>query len=114
MYNNIKEAKTIDNNYDIAEKVDCLLMTDAFITLNGYKPNFTTNPKCRLISPSNSELGKVSKFLIEMVSTIIRDKSIVNQWIDASRVINWLKNIDNKSNCIFVPFGMKEFYSSIS
>ena len=32
MYNNIKEAKTIDNNYDIAESVDCLLMTDAFIT----------------------------------------------------------------------------------
>ena len=114
MYNNIKEAKTIDNNYDIAESVDCLLMTDAFITWNGYKPNFTTNPKCRLISPSNSELGKVSKFLIEVVSIIIRDKSILNQWIDANRVMNWFKNIDNKSNCIFVPFGMKEFYSSIS
>ena len=65
MYNNIKEAKTIDNNYDIAESVDCLLMTDAFITLNGYKPNFTTNPKCRLISPSNNKLGKVVSFWLK-------------------------------------------------
>lgn len=47
-------------------------MTDTFITLNDHKPNFTTNPKCRLINPLKSELGKVSKFLIEKVNTIIR------------------------------------------
>ena len=65
-------------------------MTDASITLKDYKPNYTTNPKCRLINPSKSELGKVSEFLIEKVNTIIRDKSLVNQWIDTGTVINWL------------------------
>ena len=67
-------------------------MTDALITLKNHKPNFTSNPKYRLINPSNSELGKVSKFLIEKLNTIIRDKSLVNQWRDTYIVINWFKN----------------------
>ena len=29
-------------------------------------------------------------------------------------VINWFKNIDNKSNCIFMQFDIEEFYPSIS
>ena len=89
-------------------------MTDASITLKDHKPNFTTNPKCRLINPSKSELGKVSEFLIEKVNTIIRDKSLVNQWIDTGTVINWFKNIDNKNNRIFMRLNIEEFYPSIS
>ena len=90
-------------------------MTDTFITLNDHKPNFTTNPKCRLINPSKSELRKVSKFLIEKVNTIIRiTHSLVNQWRETGTVTNWFKNIDNKSNCIFMQFDIKEFYTSIS
>ena len=46
-----KEVKAIANNYEIAERVDRLPMTDAFITLKDHKPNFTTNPKCSLINP---------------------------------------------------------------
>ena len=89
-------------------------MTDALITLKNHKPNFTSNPKYRLINPSNSELGKVSKFLIEKLNTIIRNKSLVNQWRDTYVVINWFKNINNKSNCIFMQFDIEEFYPSIS
>ena len=52
-YGNVnKEAKAIAKKYEIAERVDYLPMTDAFITLKDYKPNFTTNLKCRLINPS--------------------------------------------------------------
>ena len=88
-------------------------MTDAFITLKDRNPNFTTNPKCRLINLSKSELGEVKNFLIEKVITIIRDKSLVNQWRDTDTVINWFKNIDNKGNCIFMQFDIEEFRPSI-
>ena len=72
-------------------------MTGAFIMLKDHKPNFNTDPKCRLINPSKSELGQI-KFLIENVNTIVRDKSLVNQWRDTDTVINWFKNIDDKNN----------------
>ena len=54
-------------------------MTDAYITLNDRKPNFTNKSTCRLINPSKSGLGKVRKCLIEKVNTIIKYKSLVNQ-----------------------------------
>ena len=44
-----KKAKTIANNYEITERVNCFPMTDAFN--KEHKPNFTTNPKCRSINP---------------------------------------------------------------
>ena len=45
---------------------------------------------------------------------IIRNKSLGNQWRDTYTVINWFKNISNKSNCIFMQFDIEEFYPSIS
>lgn len=89
-------------------------MGDALITLKDNKPNFTTNPKCILINRTKSELGKVSKFFIEKVNTIIRDKSLANQLRDRDTTINWFKNIDNKGNSIFMQLDIKEFYPSIS
>ena len=59
-------------------------------------------------------MGKVSKYVIEKVTTRIRDKPFVNQWRDTDPVIKSFKNIDNKSNCIFMKFDVEEFYLSIS
>ena len=41
---------------------------DAFVTLKEHEPNFTTNPKYRLINSSKSELGKDSEILIEKIN----------------------------------------------
>ena len=58
IYNKInKEAKTIANNYGISERVDCLAKSNAFVSLKDHKPNFSSNPKCRLINPAKSEMG---------------------------------------------------------
>ena len=38
----------------------------------------------------------------------------VNQWKNSSSVIEWFKGIDNKKDCIFVKFDIREFYPSIS
>ena len=74
-----KEAKHIAEGYDIAERVDCFAKSNAFITLKDHKENFQSNPKCRLINPAKSEIGKVSKFFIENITTKVRDISSVNQ-----------------------------------
>ena len=38
----------------------------------------------------------------------------VNQWKNSSTVIEWFKGIDNKKDCIFIKFDIREFYPSIS
>ena len=81
IYNKInKEAKTIANNYGVSERVDCLAKSNAFVSLKDHKPNFSSNPKCRLINPAKSEMGKISKYFLEQLNSKVRDLSSVNEW----------------------------------
>ena len=80
IYNKInKEAKTIANNYGVSERVDCLAKSKAFISLKDHKPNFSSDPKCRLINPAKSEIGKISKYFLQQLNSKVRDLSSVNQ-----------------------------------
>lgn len=49
------------------------------MTLKGHKQNFRTNPKWRLINPTKSEQGKVSRML-ERIKSELRKKFGENQW----------------------------------
>ena len=109
-----KEAKQIANDYKIVDRIDEIGKVDAFISLKDYKDNFLPNPKCRLINPGKSEIGKISKLFIENVNTKVRSLSAGHQWKDTDAVINWFKNIQNKRKCIFMPFDIEELYPSIS
>ena len=54
-----KEARIIANNYEVSERVDCLAKSNTFISLKDREPNFSSNPKCCLIKPAKSEIGKL-------------------------------------------------------
>ena len=99
------EAKNIAKKLDLAERVECLAKNLAFITLKDHKEHFQASLPCRLINPSKSELGKVSKVKLEKINQAL---------INSSSVIEWFKGIDNKKDCIFVKFDIREFYPSIS
>jgi hypothetical protein len=79
-----------------------------------HKDDFNINPKCRLINPAKSELGKVSKTMIENINNKVRAEIRANQWKNSDDVINWFSNIKDKPNCTFVQFDIEEFYPSIT
>ena len=109
------EAKNIAKKLDLVERVKFLAKNPAFITLKDHKENFHTSLPCRLINPSRSELGKVSKIKLEKINqALIKHLNDVNQWKNSSTVIEWFKGIDNKKDCIFIKFDIREFYPSIS
>ena len=121
IYNKInKEAKIFANSYGASERVVCLAISNAFVSLKGHQPNFisskliSSNPKCRLINPAKSEIWKISKYIIQQLNSRVRNLSSVNQWQETSTVINWFKNIKNKKKCIFMQYDIEEFYPSIS
>ena len=58
------EAKQLAKNLKLDNRIEQLPEKPAFITLKDHKPNFVTNPKCRLINPTKSNLGKVSKHIL--------------------------------------------------
>ena len=68
----------------------------------------------RLINPAKSEIGKVSKRIIEKINEEVKSLSNVNQWKNTKNVTAWFQDIENKKNCSFTQFDIEEFYPSIS
>ena len=108
------EDKALAEKLEIDDRVYSLSKREAFITLKDHKDNFENNPKCRLINPSKSELGKVSKKILTKIVTALRSRTNLNSWKNTDSVIKWFENLEDKKNLVFIQFDVCEFYPSIS
>ena len=45
------------------------------------------------MNPTKSQLGKISKQMLQKLNKILRSELNLNQWQNSSEVIDWLKNI---------------------
>ena len=99
---------------EFADRIDHLAKIEAFITLKDRKENFVNKLTCRLIKPTKTELSKISQKIIEDINKQLIEKLKVNQWKSTKNVTDWFKKIDNKKDCTFIQFDIKEFYPAIS
>ena len=83
-------------------------------TLKDHKGNFKNNPECRLINPSKSEVGHISKVYLSNIISTLAGKIGSNQRRNTPQVINWFNNLAHKENRKFIKFDITDFYSSIS
>ena len=65
-------------------------------TLKDHKPNFANKPTCRLINLTKSEIGKISKTILDRINRKIMRASKFNQLKNTASVIEWFKVIKNK------------------
>ena len=61
------EARSITKVLNIDDRVESMAMKEAFITLKDHKDNFANRPTCRLINPSKTEIGRISKQILEEI-----------------------------------------------
>ncbi len=109
-----EEAKKIAYELKLHDRVQCMTKKNAFITLKDHKENFSHNLKCRLINPAKSEIGVVSKVILDNINNGIRRLKKSMQWRNTSAVISWFEYIEEKSKCKFIKFDVVNFYPSIS
>ena len=108
------EAKHIAEKLQLDDRIEQAAEQKAFITIKDHKPNFPNNIKCRLINPTKSNLGKVSKQILETINMKIRQSTGLLQWRNTPAVISWFKNIPYKERYKFLSFDVIDFYPSIS
>ena len=74
--------------------------------MKDHKPNFDNTTITRLINPAKNEIGRLSKAIIKQ----LKNTSHPQQWNthNTRRVIDWFKNIQNKSEYKFMMFDNKE------
>ena len=113
--NNInKEAKEIIKELKLENKlINQLPLKQCYVTLKDHKSDFSTKPTTRLINPSNSDIGQISKKIIEEINKTIRKTKELIQWTSTEEVLKWYKNLE-KNKYILMKFDIKDFYPSIS
>ena len=67
-----------------------------------------------MINPTKSELGKVSKIILERVVSDVKSKSGLQLWKNTKSVIDWFNGLQNKGNLKFIQFDINTFYPKIS
>ncbi|GFR82547.1 hypothetical protein ElyMa_004101100 [Elysia marginata] len=106
--------KKVTQNLGLADRINVTAEREAFIALKDHKENFYNNPTCRLINPCETEIGKISKQILERINTNIRRQTKYNQWTKTRDVIHWFENITNKKQQSFIIFDICDFYPSIT
>ena len=64
------KAASIAKNLEIDDRVEKIAHKEAFITLKD-KTTFNDHLTCRLINPSKSEIGKISKYILDEINQAI-------------------------------------------
>ena len=73
-----RESKKFAKNFSLEDRMECYSDNYAYITLKDHKENFQNNIKCRLINPSKSEVGLVSKCYLSNIIADVSKKTKVN------------------------------------
>ena len=115
MHNMINtDGKKLIKDKDVLNRMLTNSKNECFMTLRDHKPNFKNNPKVRLINPAKNEIGQIRKNILDKINHQIGESLKINQWKDASGVIEWFLKIPDKNRHKFAIFDIKDFYPSIS
>ena len=109
-----EEFKDIVEELKLTNRTDTMAESTAFLTLKDHKPDFENHTKCRLINPAKSDVGKISKSILDTVNSKIREQTGVNQWRNSSDTIAWFQSIPLKNRKSFISFDIVDFYPSIT
>ena len=108
-----RQAAKIVRKLEIENRVERIAKKDAYVTLKDHKDNFQSKTKCRLINPMKTNIGKISKIILDEANTTIRDTTKLNQWTSTNDVTAWFNELDKNKHLRFIQLDIVEFYPSI-
>ena len=98
----------------LADRVGILKKNECFISYKDHKEGFPGRIETRLINPSKSNIGKISKIILQRINSNLRAKTGLNQWQSSDQAISWFNGIRNKQKFTFLKLDIISFYPSIS
>ena len=69
------QSARIAERLNLEDRIEKLAEKEAFITLKDHKPTFSDHPTCRLIKPTKSEFGVISKQILDEINTSITNST---------------------------------------
>ena len=108
------EAKMLVYRLGIVDRVEKYNTKNCFITIKDHKSDFKTNPEYRLINPSKTQIGKVSKIIVQEICDSLSLALNINQWRSTKDCIKWFEEYEKNDRCSFIKYDIKDLYPSIT
>ena len=106
----VKFAQKMDMIYRLGKVEE----KSAYILFNDHKRNFLDKKQARLINPTKTEPGFISKDLIQWITSRLLSSNKYNLWKNSMDTIDWFRKIRDKKRSTFVQLDIIEFYPSIA
>ena len=96
------EAKMLAHRLGIVYRVEKYNTKNCFITIKNHKSDFKTSPECRLINPDKTQIGRVSKIIVQEICDSLRLALKINQWRSIKDCIKWFEEYEKNDRCSFI------------
>ena len=104
----------IANKLDLADRIEVPADRCARVTIKDHKDNFPNTVSCRLLNPFKSEIGRISKIILDRINQNIRNGAGINQWQSTGAVQDWFNRLPPNTKHTFITFDVVDFYPSIT
>ena len=74
-----EEAELLAYKLKVEDRIEKFNIKNCFITLKDHKGDFQSNPTRKLINPSKTQMGKISKVILQDICISFRSDLNVNQ-----------------------------------
>ena len=105
------EAKMLAHKLGIVDRVEKYNAKNCFIAIKDHKSNFKSNPECRLINPAKTQIGWISKIIVQEICESLRLALNINQWRSTNDCIKWFEEYEKDDRCSFIRYDIKDFLS---
>ena len=109
-----REAANIAKELELEDRIEALSTKPAFLTVKDHKEDWPTKISCRLINPTKSNIGIISKKILDRINQDLRSTLEVHQWRSSKEVLRWFSGLERKRNLRFLKFDVDQFYPSIT
>lgn len=100
---------------DIVDKTEPYTPKTPRIILKDHKLNFESNRYVRLICPSKSDLGIVSKTVLSRIIPALANKNKnLSIWWNTKDTLDWFNKLPNKKTLKFLQLDIDNYYNSIN
>ena len=95
----------------ISDRVKRIALKEAYLTVKDHKPEFPNQIKARLINPTKSNIGIISKQILEKINLELKTKLELRLLKNTDETIEWFKTTENKPRRMFIQLDIVNYYS---
>ena len=109
-------AASIASELQLDDRMQCYRENECFISIKDHKPQFPAVVKRRLLNPAKSDVGRISKQILQKANLEIIAKTGLKLCRSTGQVLEWYKSVvmgsTEKMSCI--QYDIEEYYPSIT